>query len=116
MITLYVSGTNTDRTVNNAVWPSLSHRSPQARVPPRVPSRGRKQAPSPIERVVAREAPDKHLIPHTCGFSLQCPSGLSPSGQSTAPVLTSVSTEETSRQAPIKVSRSDLLDATPAKT
>src|ERR1700674_1575234 len=42
------------------------------------------------------------------------PSGLSPRGQSTTPVLMSVSTEETSRQAPIKVSRSDLLDATPA--
>src|SRR5258705_13306254 len=43
------------------------------------------------------------------------PSGLSPRGRSTAPVLMSVSTIDTSPQAPIKDSRSDLLDATPAK-
>ncbi len=34
MSTLWVSGTNTQRTINNAVSPSFSQRSPQARVIP----------------------------------------------------------------------------------
>src|ERR1700722_19098535 len=42
-------------------------------LPPRVPSSGRKQTPSPIERVVLREAPDNHL---TRTYRVRCRPGV----------------------------------------